>query len=270
MHILSEVLLFLSSIFVTPGSSPGLPLSSSTRFSVTPPAVTIPFERVNKNICLQVSVANSKPLSFILDTGAEYALIDLAVAKSLGLELGDQVAVGGAGKNVVTGNFLKNSSFRVVGLENFSQPLSLAIPLDGLAKASGHEFAGILGYDFISQFVVEVDYLKQTITLRDKEGYQYQGPGESFRFPLTLQPTLSCMRESLIMGTLPSREPLYWTSAPAHPSSSTSHSSSNNNSCEPVVRPWLGSRVVGWEASHRGRWAESRRSNSAAIESRTL
>ena len=154
-----------------------LPSAHSTAPSAD---VTIPFERVNRNICLEVSVANSRPLCFILDTGAKYAIIDLALAKSLGLELGDSIAVAGAGKNVTMGNFLKSSSFRIPGLEGFSQPLSLAIPLEELAKASGHEFAGILGFDFISQFVVEIDYLKQTVTLHDKEHYQYQGAGEIF------------------------------------------------------------------------------------------
>jgi hypothetical protein len=180
MNLLSEVFVLVSSICLMLSSPARTPLSSGARSFTGASQVTIPFERVNKNICLQVSVANSKPLSFILDTGAKYAVIDLAVAKSLGLEFGDQVAVGGAGKNVTMGNFLKNSSFRIVGLENFSQPLSLAIPFDELAKASGHEFAGILGYDFISQFVVEVDYIKQAITLLDKDHYKYRGPGEIF------------------------------------------------------------------------------------------
>jgi hypothetical protein len=81
------------------------------------------------------------------------------------------------------GNYLKNSDFSVTGLENFSQPLFIAVPLEDLAKVSGHEFAGILGYDFISKFVVEIDYLRQAITLHDKAAYQYHGDGDSL--PIT-------------------------------------------------------------------------------------
>jgi len=139
--------------------------------------VTIPFQSVNKTIFIQVMVAH-KPLWFVLDTGDKYAIIDLSTAKSLGLELGDQVPVGGGGKDTVMGNFLKNSEFSVTGLENFSQPLFIAVPLEELAKASGHEFAGVLGFDFISQFAVEIDYLKQAITLHDKTAYQYHGDGD--------------------------------------------------------------------------------------------
>jgi hypothetical protein len=141
--------------------------------------VTIPFEQVNKNIFIQVSVEHSKPHWFVLDTGVKYAVINLTLAKSLGLELGDAVPVGGAGKDTVTGYFLKNSSFALPALEGFSQPLFLALPLDDLAATSGHEFAGVLGYEFIRQFVVEIDYIQKTVTLHEKAGYQYQGHGES-------------------------------------------------------------------------------------------
>ncbi len=148
--------------------------------------VVIPFEQVNKNIFIQVTVGHAKPLWFVLDTGDKYAGIDLSIAKSLGLELADPVAVGGGGKDTIMGNLLKNSSFSVAGLEGFSQPLFIAVPFDKLARSSGHEFAGLLGFDFISQFVVEIDYPKKTITFHDKDAYQYRGSGEIL--PISFNP----------------------------------------------------------------------------------
>jgi hypothetical protein len=145
----------------------GAPPSPSQQADNPRRDVIIPFELVNKTIFIQVTVAHT-PLRFVLDTGDKYAVIDLSTAKSLGLELGDQVPVGGGGKDTVMGNFLKNSQFSVTGLGNFAQPLFIAVPLEDLAKVSGHEFAGILGYDFISKFVIEIDYLKQAITLHDQ------------------------------------------------------------------------------------------------------
>jgi hypothetical protein len=140
--------------------------------------VTIPFELVNKTIFIQVQVGRSSPLWFVLDTGDKYAVIDLAMARSLNLEMADEVPVGGAGKNIIMGRLLKNSPFHVVGLDRFSQPLFIAVPLADLARASGHQFAGTLGYDFISQFVVEVDYINQRLTLHDKESFEYHGTGD--------------------------------------------------------------------------------------------
>lgn len=168
---------------VQPGNAKAKSQSSSAQTASPQGEVSIPFEQVNKNIFVRVSVEHSKPHWFVLDTGVKYAVINLTLAKSLGLGLGDAVPVGGAGKDTVTGYFLKNSSFALPALEGFSQPLFLALPMDELAALSGHEFAGILGYEFIRQFVVEIDYIQKTVTLHDKKSYHYQGHGQSL--PIT-------------------------------------------------------------------------------------
>lgn len=146
----------------------------------TTTAVTIPFELANRTIFIKVQVGTSRSLWFVLDTGDKYAAMDLEIAKSLGVDLGEPVPVGGAAGKTIFGQMIKSSTFRVVGLQGFEQPLFIAIPLHDLAKASGHEFAGILGYDFIKQFVVEIDYIDRTVTLREPSGYDYQGDGETF------------------------------------------------------------------------------------------
>jgi hypothetical protein len=105
------------------------------------------------------------------------------VARSLGLDLQGEIDVGGGGKETVTGKFVKNSEFSVLGLQGFTQPLFLAVPFDELSKTCGHEFSGILGFDFLSPFVVEIDYVNKTITFHDRESYQYHGSGESI--PIT-------------------------------------------------------------------------------------
>jgi hypothetical protein len=112
--------------------------------------IKIPFQLENRTIFIQVHMGDSQPYWFVLDTGWKYAVIDLAVAKALGLKLGAPVDVGGGGKKAVLANMLIDSTFSMVGLKDFSQPLFLALPLDDLAKASGHEWAGILGTDLLA------------------------------------------------------------------------------------------------------------------------
>jgi Aspartyl protease len=145
--------------------------------------VTIPFDVANNNVYVRVSVERSAPLWFILDTGDKYALVDVATAQSLGLELTDAAGVHGASGTRVPARRVPNARFSIVGFEGFSQPLFLALPLDELATATGHDVAGILGYDFLSQFVVEIDYVAHTITLHDTARFQYHGTGESI--PIT-------------------------------------------------------------------------------------
>jgi hypothetical protein len=144
-----------------------------------PTPITIPFELANWHIMLKVKVNNSRPLSFVLDTGDKYAIVDLAVAKELGLELREGVHIGGAGSNTLTGAFVQNGTVTVNGIDGFSQPVRLALPTAFMASRLGQDFDGIIGCDFIKEFVVEVDYEAKQIKLHDKDKFVYSGTGES-------------------------------------------------------------------------------------------
>ena len=98
LSVLTSVCMLTSAITATPQPRSGEALSGKQQADEPNKDVTIPFQSVNKNIFIQVSVAHSKPLWFVLDTGDKYAVIDLFIAKLLELELGDQVPVGGGGK----------------------------------------------------------------------------------------------------------------------------------------------------------------------------
>jgi hypothetical protein len=145
---------------------------------------TIPFELNNKHIMLSGKV-NGKPITFVLDTGDQAAIVDLDLAKRMNLELNGEVRAGGAGASISTGAFVKNASFTIDGLDGFSQPVRLALPLGKtLSPRAGRDFEGIIGQEFIQQFVVEIDYLAQTLKLHDKEKFAYNGPGESVTIQL--------------------------------------------------------------------------------------
>jgi hypothetical protein len=145
--------------------------------------VVIPFEMANNHILLRVRVGQSPPMWFVLDTGDKYAVIDSQSAKNIGLSLGGEVDMIGVGSQHMTANYVTNSSYSVVGLDGFAQPIVLALPLDGLAVHSGHASSGIIGFDFLSKFVVEIDYDRKMLILHNRDQYQYRGDGEYL--PLT-------------------------------------------------------------------------------------
>jgi PDZ domain-containing protein/aspartyl protease len=144
--------------------------------------VVLPFELDNRTVFVRVIVAE-RPLWFVLDTGDKFAVIDLSIAKSLGLKLGSEIPVNGGGAETVHGYLLIDAPFKVSQLPDFQQPLFITVPLAKLAELSGHEFAGILGFDFINEFAVEIDYLARHLILHDKEAYSYDGTGE--RLPIS-------------------------------------------------------------------------------------
>jgi hypothetical protein len=154
--------------------------------SATSTPVTIPFELVARHIMVKVRINNSRPLSFVFDTGDKVGIVDTEVAKELNLNLEGQVRVGGAGADTMLGSYVKGASWSLPELDGFSQPVMMSLPLGRMAARFGHDFDGIIGSDFIRQYVVEVDYQKHVLRVHDKDKFTYSGPGESI--PIQLNP----------------------------------------------------------------------------------
>ena len=167
-------------------AAPSRAIQTTSKPAATAP-ITIPFELVTRHIMLKVKINNSRPLSFVLDTGDRVGIVDIDVAKELGLKLQGQVQIGGAGSSTLPGSTVEDATWTLPGLEGFSQPLRLAIPLGRLEARFGHDFDGIIGADFIKQFVVEVDYPARVIRLHDKNQFRYDGSGESVPMQLNSQ-----------------------------------------------------------------------------------
>jgi hypothetical protein len=154
--------------------------------------VSLPFEMVNRHMVMHVSVNKSRPLAFVLDTGASAPIIKLDRAKELGLRLRGEARAAGAGPGTTIGAQVENATIAIPGVSGFSQPLTLALPLVNLSTGLGREIDGIIGSDFVRQFVVELDYQSGRITLHDKARFVYAGPGEAvpIAFNADRHPTL--------------------------------------------------------------------------------
>ena len=149
-------------------------------------AVTIPFELASRHIIVKVSVNKSRPLSFVLDTGANLAIVRMNVARELGLTLEGSVTAGGAGGGTQTGSRVRNATWSLAGLERVTQPVTLALPLPDLPAALGRDLDGIIGGEFIKQFVVELDYQARVMRLHDPAAFVYHGRGETL--PIEINP----------------------------------------------------------------------------------
>jgi len=149
--------------------------------------ITIPFELVTRHIMLKVRINNSRPLSFVFDTGDKVCVVDTEVAKELGLKLEGQLRIGGAGAETLPASFVKGATWSLAGLDKFTQPVALTFPLGRMAARFGQDFDGIIGSDFIKQFIIEVDYQNRVLKLYDKDKFDYSGPGESIPIKLNSQ-----------------------------------------------------------------------------------
>jgi len=133
----------------------------------------IPIEIDNNIIFLRVRVNGSRPLKFIFDTGASVSVIDSELVAELGLKTQGQTKGTATGGNIQA-DLIHGVSLSVEGAEVANQ----IVASFSFAKMPCVEFDGVIGYDFINQFVVEIDYPGKLINLYKPQTYVYSGHGK--------------------------------------------------------------------------------------------
>jgi hypothetical protein len=133
-----------------------------------------PFEIANNKPFVQVTVDGSAPQWFVLDTGNNgNSIIARECADRLHLTRGaeERVEVGaGSGADVGLAHGSQAVHLRALG-ETLSVAEPTVLTLGHVARTEGRRVDGLLGNDFLSRHVVEIDYAHSTITLHGPAGY---------------------------------------------------------------------------------------------------
>ena len=152
-------------------------------FTLAANPTEVPIEVVYGGLIFVKVEVNGQPMSFILDTGAEFTLLNSSRVSKLNLQAIGTFATGAGGGDVVV-SFVPKMSIQVGGATTTDQIIA-AVLLDELEKPLQRPLDGILGYDFLSRFVVELDYKNQRIRLHDRAKYHHTGAGKAI--PITLE-----------------------------------------------------------------------------------
>lgn len=153
------------------------------RFLTNHRAENIPFLYIGNHILLTVNINKKKSL-WILDSGAGSSVIDLEFARAMGLEPEGKIKGQGIGKTVDI-SFVTVPSITLPGLMMEKQKIAAADFITPFCrKAFGMDIKGILGYDFMSRFVIKIDYANEKISLYHPDKFQYRGEGTILQAPL--------------------------------------------------------------------------------------
>ncbi|HVP38013.1 MAG TPA: aspartyl protease family protein [Candidatus Saccharimonadales bacterium] len=126
-------------------------------------SVSIPVEIYNHHVYLKARVNGSGALSFLLDSGAGSTAIEKGSAEALGLKSEGKLGAQGVGGSTDFGLTVLDSL--EVGGVVLRQAHAVTIALPEVVRQLGRPLDGILGYDFLSRFVVSIDYAQKALTV---------------------------------------------------------------------------------------------------------
>jgi hypothetical protein len=129
-------------------------------------------------VVVSVTIADSPPLDFVVDSGANTSSItDPILALAIGLEVKETGLARGVGSGATRVVVAEDTCIRIDGVEVLRTQLVVHDIGARLAAAAGREIHGFLGADLFERYVVEINPVGQRLLLHDPETFRYQGPG---------------------------------------------------------------------------------------------
>lgn len=148
----------------------------------------VPFRYKRGHVWLRASVNGGPVDDFILDTGCTTTALDRAWTRQAGLDTQGQLVAQGVG-GTDTGAWATVRTLRIAGPDGDGvQVADLKAAVlelnDDLETYDWSKAAGLIGYDVLGRFVVELDFDRQLLVLHDPAAWRHEGPGEAL--PMTL------------------------------------------------------------------------------------
>lgn len=167
--------------------------------------LTIKFKSASNLIIIPVNINDSDTLNFILDTGVRYPIITelpfvnklnlnyMMPVKIKGLDGGDGLTAYRSGNNVlhIDGLTARNQEVQMIIDEDFQISHMLGIPVHGL-----------IGFNLFKDFVVEINYNDEKITLHKPEYYKYRDRKKDIIMPLHFDGTKPFVRTTIVTDDL--------------------------------------------------------------------
>lgn len=150
-------------------------------------SVTIKFKSSSNLIIIPVTINESDTLNFILDTGVKYPIItELPFINKLNLNYLMPIPVKGLGEGAeLTAYRSGNNTMSLNGLTARNQEVQMIIDENfQISHILGMPVHGLIGFNLFRDYIVEIDYINEQITLHKPEYYKYRDRNKDIILPL--------------------------------------------------------------------------------------
>ncbi len=150
-------------------------------------SITIKFKSASNLIIIPVTINDSDTLNFILDTGVRFPIItELPFVNKLNLNYLMPVPVKGLGEGVeLTAYRSGNNIMNINGLTARNQEVQMIIDDNfQISHILGMPVHGLIGFNLFKDYIIEIDYIGEKITLHKPEYYKYRDRKKDIILPL--------------------------------------------------------------------------------------
>ncbi len=133
-----------------------------------PKPVNVPFRLVHNLIIIKLQISTSDSLNFILDSGVKTALLfGLPHGSMVSFDVTHKYKIEGLGKNEPVEAYYSPKNLVVFAdyISNNQDFMILPTDLLDLSAFLGIEIHGLIGYDFLENFQITIDYIHRQLTI---------------------------------------------------------------------------------------------------------
>lgn len=164
-------------------------------------SITIDFKSASNLIIIPVTINNSDTLNFILDTGVRFPIItELPFVNKLELNYLMPVQIQGLGDgNELTAYRSGNNSMNIEGLTARNQEVQMIIDENfQISHMLGIPVHGLIGFNLFKDYIVEIDYINEKISLFKPEFYKYRDRKNDIILPLHFDGNKPFVRTTIV------------------------------------------------------------------------
>ena len=162
--------------------------------------VTIPFEVYNNLIIISVTLNNTLPLKFVLDTGIRTTVLtEKSLTDLLNVTYSRKITIPGAGGIKLVDAYVVNDVTISIGSITGRGHALLVLENDLLQLKNylGVNVHGILGYELFSRFIIDINYDKKVLHVYNATTYKKKR--RFLEIPITVEDTKPYLEANFII-----------------------------------------------------------------------
>lgn len=168
-------------------------------------STTINFKSASNLIIIPVTINDSDTLNFILDTGVRFPIItELPFINKLNLNYMMPIQVKGLGEGIeLTAYRSGNNTMHIEGLTARNQEVQMIIDENfQISHMLGIPVHGLIGFNLFKDYIVEIDYINEKLTLFRPEYYKYRDRKNDIILPLHFDGNKPFVRTQIVTDDL--------------------------------------------------------------------